>query len=175
MPSYSRTSRILHWLTALLVVGLIIVGISLDKMPDGALKDAAFDGHRATGIVVMLLTLWRLADRTAHPPGPYRPPLPALQRLAAGIVHFSIYALLIVNPLVGLVGSWIYGAPLNVFWLFSVPSPFATNVKLAENILGCHSLLGWALAALLAIHIGAALFHHFILKDNVVRRMTGSA
>ena len=173
--AYSTTARTLHWITALLVVGLIIVGILLDKLPEGPVQDIAYDGHRSTGLLVMLLTLWRLADRTANPPGPYVPPLPAFQRIGAGIVHFALYAMLIANPLIGLVASWIYGAPVNVFWLFSVPSPFAKNGPLAEKIFGVHALLGWALAAVLVLHIAAAIYHHFVLKDRVVQRMTGSA
>lgn len=173
--AYSALQRWFHWITAVLVLGLIVVGILLDKLPEGPIQNAAFDGHRATGVLVMLLTLWRLADRARRPPTPHHPALSPFHRAASGAVHFTLYALLIVNPLVGLVGSWIYGAPLNVFWLFSIPSPFATNVPLAEKILGFHSLIGWAIAAALVLHIGGAAYHAMILKDGVLQRMTGPA
>ena len=177
MPAtaYSPTSRWLHWISAALVLALIIVGILLDKLPEGPIQNAAFDGHRATGVLVMLMTLWRLVDRARHPPTPHVPRLTAFHYAASKLVHFTLYALLIANPLVGLVGSWIYGAPLNVFWLFAVPSPFATSVPLAEKILGFHALMGWAIAAALVLHIGGAAYHAMILKDGVLQRMTGSS
>ncbi len=174
-PAYTRQARILHWITAILVLGLIPVGISLDKLPDGSLKDTMFDLHRATGVVVMLLTLWRLLHRVNNPPRPHGADLPAIQRIVSKIVHFALYAMLILSPIIGWVGASVYGASLNFFWLFEIPSPFTANVPLAEKILGLHSVLGISMAAALLLHIGAALYHHYIRKDQVFRRMTGRA
>ncbi len=175
VPAYSYQARVLHWLTVLLVLPLIPAGILLTVLPDGSTKDTLFDIHRSVGVLVMLITIWRLIDRFQRPPRPLGEDVPKIQRLAAGAVHFIIYALLILNPIVGWLGASIYGADLNFFWLVTIPSPFTANITLATKILALHSTMGFALAGALCVHIGAALFHHFIVKDNVFRRMTGRA
>ncbi len=174
-PAYSRSARLLHWLTALLVLSVIPMGIALDKLPPGPVQDNLYDLHRSFGVVIIALTIWRLLDRVKRPPRPLGAEIPALQRFAAGAVHVALYAMLIINPLLGWVGASIYGASLNFFWLVTIPPPFAKNEALAEKLLAAHSILGFAMAAALCLHIGAALFHYFILKDRVLQRITGSA
>lgn len=173
--AYSTTARILHWTTAILVLGLIPVGIALDSVPDGALKDAMFDGHRSVGVLVMVLTLIRLANRFSNPPAPLPADVPAAQRLIAALTHGTLYTLLIASPIVGWLGSSYFGAPLNLFWLVTIPSPFATDQHLAEKILDVHGWLGWITAGVLTLHIAGALYHGIVVKDGVLQRMTGSA
>ena len=87
--------------------------------------------------------------------------IPLVQRLAAQVTHWALDALLIVQPLLGWMGTSAYPAPVPVFGLFDLPPHPAPNRALSEQLLSVHRLVGFTIVALATLHIGAALFHHF--------------
>jgi len=97
--------------------------------------------------------------------------LSAWQRLASGTVHRLLYAILLIQPIIGWWGTSAFGAPINVFWLFELPPLVSKDELAAKQILAWHSIVGITLSATVAIHISAALFHHFVRRDEVLRRM----
>ena len=97
--------------------------------------------------------------------------IPALQQFAAHATHWTLYALLIVQPVVGLIATSAYPAPLPMFGLFELPHVWPENRPLSERLFALHRWLGIAIAAVAAIHIGAALQHHFVRRDRVLMRM----
>ena len=176
MPSrpvqrYTGVARLLHWLVAVLVLVMIPVGVMLMRLPPGKLQDTLFDLHRSTGVLVFVLVAIRLVWRLTHPPPPLPDDLPTWQRVLSGIVHRLLYLLLLVQPIVGWWGTSAFGAPIKVFWLFQLPPLVAKDEAAAKMILGLHSVIGITLAVLIAMHVGAALYHHFIRRDGVLRRM----
>jgi cytochrome b561 len=170
-PGYTLTARVLHWLTAAIVLTMIPIGIVMANVDLGSKGDLLYDIHRSLGAIVLPIVLIRLFYRWKNPP----PPLPAdilpAQQLAAYFTHWALYLLLIAQSLVGWVATSAYRAPINVFWLFELPPIWPVDRAFSEKAFGLHRLIGFALVAIIGMHIGAALFHHFIRKDRVMMRM----
>ncbi len=164
-------ARLFHWLIFLLLIGSFTIAWSMQDMPLGLLKLKMYSWHKWVGatifIVVILRLLWRLANAVPEPPAG----TPRWQRASAGLSHFLLYAILIVMPLTGWIMSSMKNLPLVYLGLVPIPSPFGKNEKWAEILEEVHGTLGLALLILVGIHVLAALYHHFILRDNVLRRM----
>jgi len=169
--AYSATARTLHWITAALVLTLLPLGLVIANKWGGPLQDPLYDLHRSIGAVVIPLIILRLGYRLTHPPPPLPEDIPPLQQLAAGATHWALYALLIVQPFIGWVATSAYRAPITVFGLFELPPIWPQDRPLSERLFVVHALIGAAIAGLAAVHIGAALYHHFVRKDRVLMRM----
>jgi cytochrome b561 len=170
-PAYTPVARTLHWLTTILVLGLVVVGIVMVWMPRGPLQDQLYNLHRSTGALVLLLAIIWLTYRLTHPPLPLPADIPPSQRFAAESVHWALFALLIVQPIVGWVATSAYRAPIIVYGLFELPPIWPEDRALSERLFGVHHLFGLLMAALVLGHAGAALHHHFIRRDRVLMRM----
>jgi cytochrome b561 len=168
---YTLTARVLHWLTAIIVIGMIPGGIYMANAGPGPAKDLLFHLHRSFGVVLLPLVLVRLTYRLGHPPPPLPRDVPPMQRAAAQAVHGALYALLIVQPIIGWVATSAYRAPVPVFWLFELPPIWSVDRAFSERMFLVHRVLGLVIAALASVHIIAALYHHFIRKDAVLTRM----
>jgi cytochrome b561 len=169
--AYTPTARVLHWITALLVIGLITVGILMGNMASGPLQDRLYNLHRSTGALVLVLSIIRLWYRWTHPPLSLPAHMPASQRLAAESVHWMLYTLLIVQPLIGWAATSAYRAPIIIYGLFELPPILPVNQPLSEQLFFIHRGLGFVMAALVLGHAGAALYHHFVQRDRVLMRM----
>jgi len=169
--AYTPTARVLHWITALLVIGLITVGILMGNMASGPLQDRLYNLHRSTGALVLVLSIIRLWYRWTHPPLSLPAHMLASQRLAAESVHWMLYTLLIVQPLIGWAATSAYRAPIIIYGLFELPPILPVNQPLSEQLFFIHRGLGFVMAALVLGHAGAALYHHFVQRDRVLMRM----
>jgi len=171
---YNRTARLLHWSTALIVLLIIALGIWITWAPpeDEGLKLRLYNIHESFGITILLVTLFRLFWRWRHPPPPITPPLPGWMQAAATANHRAFYALLLVQPVIGLLNTNAWGFPLTAFGLVPIPSPIGRNEALAPTLSTIHDTIGLVLAGLVALHAGAALWHHLIRRDDTLRRMT---
>lgn len=159
-----------HWLTAILVVASFAIAWIRNDVEDLALRALWLDVHRTIGFAVLGLTIVRLAARLRTGPLVYRAQIPPLMRLVSRTVHFLIYALLIAMPLLGWAQS---SARARNFNLFGVPLPAIVghNRDNAELWGWWHEQVGWALFALILLHAGGALYHHYVRRDDVVRAM----
>jgi len=127
--------------------------------------------HKAIGITVLVLTLGRIGWRLGHRPPPLPPATPGWERLAAHAVHRLFYLLLMVLPLSGwAMVSGIRRNPLDWFGLFPIPY-LPIPPSLAHLGHDAHGLIGFAMLGLVALHVAAALRHHFVLRDGVLSRM----
>jgi len=166
---YNKVARALHWTIAVLIIVNLIIGLIHDYLPKGT---PAIPIHKSIGLAVLALSAFRLIWRLTHTP----PPLPAAmlgwEKFTAQSVHYILYALMFIMPLSGWIMSSAGDRPLNFFWLFDVPK---FDVAKTDAITGlsrqAHTVLGYAMTALVVGHIAAALRHHFLLKDNVLNRM----
>lgn len=168
---YALPARLLHWLTAAFVLPMIPVGFLLLALPEGRIQDTAFDLHRSSGAVVLLLVLLRLAYRARHPAPPLPADLPSWQQLASRTVHALLYLCLLANALVGWWGTSAYGAPISVFWLFELPPLTGKDEAAAKLALAIHGWIGIVLSVLIVLHVGAALWHRFVQRDGILGRM----
>lgn len=166
---YSRGAIAFHWVIAALVLFNLWLGLFHEALPR---EWKVMPVHRSIGMLVLVLTLgriaWRLANRPPHLPDP----MPAWERAAAKGMHLVLYALLLILPLTG----WLLSSnparprPFEWFYLFQVPKLPATPA-LASGAHEAHELLGYLMTALVLIHIAAALRHHLLLRDGVLARM----
>jgi cytochrome b561 len=169
--AYSSTARVLHWITAVLVLIMIPLGIVIANEWGGPLQDPLYDLHRSIGVAIMCLIMVRLGYRLTHPPLPLPRDIPPIQQLAAHATHWGLYSLLIVQPFVGWVATSAYRAPIVVFGLFELPPIWPEDRVFSDRLFALHRWVGFAIACLAAAHIGAALYHHFVRKDRVLMRM----
>ena len=170
---YTGTAKFLHWLTAAIVLTMIPVGLIMANFSLGPTGDVLYDVHRSFGAVLMPIIIIRLIYRLSNPPPPLPADIPLNQQVAANTVHRALYAGLIIQALVGWIATSAYRAPIKVFWLFELPPIWPVDQAFSERMFMVHRWLGIALAVLLCGHIGAALYHHFVRKDDVLRRMIG--
>ena len=173
--TYTRTARVLHWLTVALIPVQLPIGFYMAYRGNALniwdkLTGALYSGHKLLGVIILFLVLARLVYRLARGAPPDEPTLAPWQRLASHVNHWGMYALLIAVPVAGYVGISLFPA-LDIFGLFSLPGVVAPDKPAAKTAFAVHALLAIALVALIATHIGAALFHYFIRKDNVLGRM----
>jgi len=171
VPAYTITARVLHWVTASLVLFTLPLGLVIANDWGGPLQDPLYNLHRSIGVLILLIVLVRVVYRWTHPPEPLPDDIPPLQQLAAKATHWALYALLIVQPFLGWIGTSAYRAPIIVFGLFELPPIWPEDRAFSDRVLFVHSLVGLTIAVLFAAHIGAALHHHFVRRDRILMRM----
>jgi cytochrome b561 len=171
-PGYTPVARFLHWTIAVLVIGLIPVGFyiaNVEKPPA-----VVYDLHKSVGFLILPLVLLRLCYRLTHRPPPLPSDMLPIERLAAHVNHWGLYAMLIAQPIVGWIATSAYRAPVPFFGLFNVPPIWPEDEDFSESMYMIHGWIGIAIAIFVVGHIGAALFHHFVRKDDVLTRMLRS-
>lgn len=173
--NYTKIAILLHWLIGLSIIVMLGMGLLLESLPTDY-QFAAYQLHKSTGLTILVLSFLRLFWRLTH----RTPALPEGMKLweiwAAKLTHIAFYILMIGIPLSG----WAmvsaspppYNFPIMWFGLFEWPHlPFTPDPTTAGNFAETHEILAWATIILLGMHVGAALKHHFINKDDVLTRM----
>ncbi|MDE2411997.1 MAG: cytochrome b [Sphingomonadales bacterium] len=166
---YNRVARALHAAIAVLILANLLTGF-FHKPLDEVLRTMPF--HKASGLTILVLSLARLGWRLTWTAPALPQSTPAWMRLAARAVHLLFYPLMIVMPLSGWIVASASDRPLTWFGLFPV-AKFAVTRGDTAYVLGheMHELLGWLFAALVVLHVVAALYHHFAMRDGLLRRM----
>jgi cytochrome b561 len=177
---YNRVAMALHWIIALLVIANIVLGLIMADLPrSDPNKLLMFLTHKPIGLTVLVLSLLRVGWRIANPVPPLPQMHPALKGLAH-LTHYGFYLLIIVVPLSGwlMVSASPFGNGTDYFGIFTWPNlPFwagQTREQLhpvQEFFEETHTLLAWSAIVLLVLHVAAALYHHVLLKDDVLARM----
>lgn len=166
---YNATARLLHWLIAAMIAANLATGLLHDPL-ERVVELMPF--HKALGLTVLALSCLRLGWRMVGRPPAYPASMARWEIVAARGVHALLYALMIAMPLTGWIVSSAGKYPLSWFGLFAVPKlAVAKGSALAGFGHEFHELGGWIMLALVAGHALAALRHHFILRDGVLRRM----
>ncbi len=171
IPAYTITARVLHWLTAVLVLIMIPLGIVIANEWGGSRQESLYDLHKSIGAVILPLVIVRLINRLTHPPLPLPADVPAGLQLAAHATHWALYALLIAQSLIGWIATSAYPAPLPVFGLFELPKIWRQDQPFSEQLFVVHRWMGIVIAVVAAMHIATAVYHHFVRRDRVLMRM----
>ena len=169
---WGGVSQTLHWLIALLIIGLGIVGLTMGELPKTPKYFWVYTAHKSLGITVLALVILRLGWRLyAGAPAPV-PGTPTWQERIASATHWLMYALIFAIPLSG----WLYDSasglrPFRWFGLVEMPklSPPDESVRMTSHAI--HEYGFWLLIAVVLAHAGAALFHHFYQRDATLARM----
>jgi len=181
---YTKTAVLLHWLIALMIIGMMAAGIWMT----GAIKEketqaAAFEMyqlHKSFGIVILALSLLRLGWRITHKQPGMPKEMPAWERAAAQITHWLFYGLMIALPVTGwlMVSASPLGLPTMFFGFAEVPHmgalaglDYAGKELWEERFEEMHEFIAFGGIGLLLLHVGAALKHHLIVRDDILVRM----
>jgi cytochrome b561 len=169
--AYGGTARFFHWLTVGLLLIIMPIGLVMGDLPRGLLQDTLFVTHESLGLTVLALTLLRLFWRLSHGVPPPSADLSPMEVLASGGVHWLLYLVLIVMPLMGYLFVAFSGIELHYFGLISVPEPVPVDKETGKAFLAIHASLQWAIYGLVLMHAGAALHHYFMRRNDVLQRM----
>lgn len=170
--SYGVVSKSFHWVLAVLIIGLLAVGLYMTDMQNSPSKFELYGLHKSTGLVALILVMmrfiWKVRNETPGLPDA----IPPLQKIASRAAHAFLYIAMFVMPLSGWGMSSAGGHKVTFYGLFEVP-PLVPQSKMLGGILHeTHELLANVLIVVLVVHVLAAFLHHFWYKDGVLKRMT---
>jgi len=169
--AWGAPAKFFHWTVALLILVQIALGFAAALWRLSPLKLELFVWHKSTGVLILVLMVARLAWRLANRSPALPPQTPAWERYAAHASHVLLYVLAVALPLSGWVINSAAAVPFSVFWLVPLPAIVAPDERLEELAKLVHFSLLVALCLVLAVHVGAALRHHFIKRNDILIRM----
>ncbi len=172
MQGYTRTAIGLHWLMAALIVAAFSLGVTMVDIPGlTPTKLKYFSWHKWLGVTILALACVRLLWRLTHPAPPYLDSMPAWQRTAAHWLHMLLYVLIIAIPLSGYFYSLAAGVPVVYLGILPLPVLIEADPGLKVLLKQVHYALNVTLLAAVILHVLAALMHHFIDRDDTLKRM----
>jgi cytochrome b561 len=167
---FTALSRVLHWLTAVLVFCALFIGfVMVNSVGD---YSALIMIHRTLGVTILAVVLVRLVNRLTHRAPPLPPTVGALERKIVVLSELSLYALLLLQPLIGWAMVSAAGGPIVVFGSFRLPRIAPFDAQLFWLLRQAHSVVAYALMAAIAAHVSAVLLHTLTLRDRMIERMT---
>jgi len=172
-PRYGAGLRRVHWLSALLVLAVYLLIEQRDIFPRGSAPRAnMLQGHFWVGLTIFALAFWRVLLRLRSGTPAIMPALPSWQHWLSRLLHLSLYAFVLVMPLLGLATAWADGKTLLLpFTAIALPALLAPDAALAHWLEDLHGSVGEAFYWVIGLHVLAALYHHVWRRDDTLRRM----
>lgn len=168
---YNTTAKTLHWLIVLLLIVQFIVAWTMPAIHRDTQPGTLINLHFSVGVLVLAIAIIRLGWRLTHPEPPPEPGVPPWQTASARVVHWLLYALLFVVPVLGWLNASWRGFPIVMFGL-ELPKLIGTRAAGWAWTGDVHSLLAeYAILSLVGLHVAAALYHWLIRRDRVLQRM----
>ena len=168
--NFGWVAIIFHWVMALLILGMLGVGLYMKRLPIGLEKLQLYGLHKSFGILVLMLVIvrvcWRMINIT-----PSLATLPSWEKYSARAVHYAFYFFMFAMPLTGWLMTSAAGLAPSFFGLFTLPNLVAPDDHLRHLLAETHKYLAFALIATVCLHVAAVLKHQFIDKDAILRRM----
>jgi cytochrome b561 len=171
VKKFAPVAIALHWTIAAALIFSVISGLGYVYIDDTRTSRLSLEIHQTIGFVIFLLALVRLYWRVTHAPPPPPEGYTRAQRSAAFVTHATLYLFIVGMPISGYMGLAARGREIPVFGLVNLPHLTPLSFDLSNSATTLHYYSQYALYALVVIHVAAALWHHFILKDDVMRRM----
>ena len=171
---YGAIAKLFHWVTLGLMLVALPLGFVIQHVKDAS-KMGFYALHESAGLTILFVALARLAWRRLSPPPSLPNDMPKLMRTTSTAVHHGLYALLILQPLLGFLATNAWGFPMQgataYLGFIEMPKFMEAWEGLAKILSLLHSIGGWLLVVLIALHIAGALFHHAIRRDGTLMRM----
>jgi len=170
---YGLVAQTLHWLIALGFVAQFALAWYMEELPNTPFKIELFNLHKSIGVTILALALVRLGWRLANPAPALPEGLPRWEHWAARASHIGLYGVIFAQPITGLVFS-LYSTFPSLIWGWKLPDPGASKA-VEDAFHAAHFYISWVILALVAVHVLAALRHHVVLGNDVLRRMVPGA
>ncbi len=175
IPSAARFDNVavaMHWLVALLAIAVVVLGWLIPEAPRGsAWREWLLILHRSLGLVILLAMLFRAVWRFNHPPPHLPASLARVEVVVAHLTHFLLYAVFVAMALAGYVNTAAAGHSISLFGIVGIPPLIPEDQRLAQWAFAAHLAGQFAIYALVAMHVAAALLHLLIRRDGVFERM----
>lgn len=168
---YTSPAKVLHWITATLVLGMLGGGLWMTDLPLGLLKLQVYGWHKWIGLTVLALTVLRLLWRSYAAPPPLPDTLPGWEQKAALLGHAALLILLLAMPVSGWLMSSAAGVPVVWFGVVPLPDLVAHDAELFNLLRATHYVLSRLLIVVVALHVAAVIRHDLFRRDGVFRRM----
>lgn len=172
---FDQTTRLMHWVTAGLMLCVFVLAFSIDLATSRATHTAFLQLHRSVGLTVWVVTLFRLAWRHVAKYPDWPSDMSQAMRVAAMASEYALYALLLAQPILGILQTNAHGDHVNLFLIGQLPALIGKNRPLAHALLNAHRALGFSMLGLIALHVSAALYHHFWRRDDTLTAMLPAA
>lgn len=173
---YHPVSIILHWVLAIALIAIFGFGLYMTDLPFSPTRLKLYNWHKWAGISILALSALRLLWRLTHPapalPGKIVRAMPHWQLKAHHATHIALYILFFVVPLIGWAYTSAAGFPVVLFGQFPLPDLLSPNKELAALIKPWHPFSAFVMAALVVLHVAAALKHQLIDRDGLLKRMS---
>jgi cytochrome b561 len=169
--TWGSLSKALHWIIVLLIINQWVIGMRADSLPVGLAKLQALAWHKSFGITILMLAVLRLVWRWMNPVPDLTAETRPWERVLARISHVLLYGLIFALPLTGWLMSSAKNFPVSWFSLFQLPDLVAPSEQLFRQMLSLHHILFAVLVVVALLHIAGALKHHFIDRNDVLKRM----
>jgi cytochrome b561 len=172
---YTHTAIVLHWVLGIALVALLGVGLYMTGLPFSPQRLKLYNWHKWAGVSLLALSalrlLWRITHRPPALPAALGAAMPRWQKLAHHATHHLLYVLFFAVPLVGWAYSSAAGFPIVFMGLWQLPDFVPVNAQLADAIKPWHQITAYAMAALVVLHVAAALKHQVVDRDGLLARM----
>jgi cytochrome b561 len=172
---FDRTTRLMHWLTAGLMLLVFGLAFSIDLATSRSSHTVFLQLHRSVGLTVWVLTMGRLVWRHFAKYPNWPSDMSQIMRVAAMASEYALYALLLVQPILGLLQTSAHGDHVDLFFIGQLPALIQKDRALAQQLLILHKSVGFSLLGLITLHVSAALFHHFWRRDDTLTAMLPAA
>ena len=171
LESYDRVLKAVHWSTLVLIAAAYIAIWGSYAVATKEQEAFLTQLHRSLGVTVFVLTVFRLGWRW-HARIPSLPAdLPAIQKVAARVAEYFLYALLLIQPILGILYINARGRRVDFFFLGELPPIVGPDKVLAKQAVAAHDIVAYVLLTFIGLHAAAALFHHFVRRDDVLKAM----
>ncbi|MCA3286507.1 MAG: cytochrome b [Roseomonas sp.] len=171
---YGAIAKLFHWVTLSLMLVALPLGFVIQHVKDAS-KMGFYALHESAGLTILFVAVARLIWRWLSPPPTQPSDMPKLMRIASAAVHHALYALLIIQPLLGFMATNAWGFPMRgataYLGFIEFPKFMEAWESLAKILSLFHTIGGWLLVVLIVLHVGGALFHHAIRRDGTLMRM----
>jgi len=168
---YGIVTILFHWTMALLIIGMLGLGLYMVRIPSSPEKGELIVLHKEFGVIVLLLVALRLSWRFLNKIPALSSTIPKWQAVAANIAHYLLYGCMFAMPITGLLETAAAGYTVSFFGWFELPALGSPNEALKSIYGAMHEWIAYGLIIIVVLHAGAALMHHYIERNNVLRRM----
>jgi cytochrome b561 len=166
---YDGVARFLHWLVVVLIAAQFVIGWTMPDIHKGTRPDGLIAWHLGVGATLIAAVVVRIVWRLTHTPAPAS--LSPFFRVVSHITHGLLYLALVAVPLLGWANASSRGWSVKLLGVLPYPSISPVGSSVGHAMGDIHGYLAWVLFALIALHVAAALFHRFVLKDQTLQRM----